>query len=255
MTQSVLKDLNFAFSGTFHNYTHAKLIELVKSFDGTALARITANTTHLVVTTQDFCKPSPKVSQALKKENIKIVTLEWLLDSTNEGKLLDEDHYSPKYQDGASLPNQTTCTVSSSFTDSTDQSGVKRRSTLDKEEEDNQGVDKTPSKANCIKREEENEESPKKKARREPCVPIDPFVGVTKSQAKVYIDDEDTIWDVALNQTNIGHNNNKFYFIQLIQNIQNPDTLVASKRELNCCKISRTFASHGNNSYHISLPS
>lgn len=34
----------------------------------------------------------------------------------------------------------------------------------------------------------------------------------------VYIDDEDVIYDVALNQTNAGNNNNKFYRIQLLEN-------------------------------------
>ncbi|RUP43806.1 hypothetical protein BC936DRAFT_136707, partial [Jimgerdemannia flammicorona] len=38
------------------------------------------------------------------------------------------------------------------------------------------------------------------------------------SAYKVYIDPEDgTIWDAALNQTNIGNNNNKFYFIQVLE--------------------------------------
>jgi poly [ADP-ribose] polymerase 2/3/4 len=38
--------------------------------------------------------------------------------------------------------------------------------------------------------------------------------------ASVHIDG-DLIWDAALNQTNIGDNNNKFYFIQILHNAQN----------------------------------
>lgn len=37
---------------------------------------------------------------------------------------------------------------------------------------------------------------------------------------KVYVDPEDgTIWDATLNQTNVDANNNKFYIIQLLQQI------------------------------------
>ncbi|KAK9708347.1 hypothetical protein K7432_009695 [Basidiobolus ranarum] len=226
MTQSLLKDLYFAFSGTFINYSHAKLIEFVKSHDGAALSRIAASTTHLVVTTQDFCKPSPKVSQALKKGNIKLVTLDWLMDSISEGKQLDEDHYFPKYQDGVTLPHQIICTVSSSVTDCLNPSNLKRGLASDEEKED--VLDKNSLSADCIKR--EDEESPRKKAKKDPCVPTDPFVGMSNSTAKVYIDDEGTVWDVALNQTNIGHNNNKFYFIQLIQHVQKPERFACFTR-------------------------
>ncbi|MCJ1300450.1 hypothetical protein MMC08_003247 [Hypocenomyce scalaris] len=39
-----------------------------------------------------------------------------------------------------------------------------------------------------------------------------------KKAAKVYIDEEGIIFDVNLNQTNIGGNNNKFYRLQLLHN-------------------------------------
>ncbi|KAG0061052.1 Poly [ADP-ribose] polymerase 2 [Linnemannia elongata] len=44
--------------------------------------------------------------------------------------------------------------------------------------------------------------------------PVDPACGLRNSH-KVYTDDE-VAWDARLNQTNIGHNNNKFYRVQLL---------------------------------------
>ncbi|RMD41428.1 hypothetical protein DV735_g3713, partial [Chaetothyriales sp. CBS 134920] len=47
-------------------------------------------------------------------------------------------------------------------------------------------------------------------------VPVD--IGFVKERpASVYIDDDGAIFDASLNQTNIGANNNKFYFLQLIK--------------------------------------
>lgn len=42
-----------------------------------------------------------------------------------------------------------------------------------------------------------------------------------KHMYKVHIDDDDTIYDVTLNQTNSGNNNNKFYRIQLLIDSKN----------------------------------
>lgn len=40
------------------------------------------------------------------------------------------------------------------------------------------------------------------------------------TQYRVYIDDSNLIYDASLNQTNSGANNNKFYRIQLLRNLQ-----------------------------------
>ncbi|RMZ90147.1 hypothetical protein DV736_g2617, partial [Chaetothyriales sp. CBS 134916] len=56
----------------------------------------------------------------------------------------------------------------------------------------------------------------KSKAKVEVEVPIDDAFSEELS-ASVYIDDDGTIFDASLNQTNIGNNNNKFYFLQLIK--------------------------------------
>jgi poly [ADP-ribose] polymerase 2/3/4 len=46
------------------------------------------------------------------------------------------------------------------------------------------------------------------------------FLANTLKGASVHVDG-DLIWDAALNQTNIGANNNKFYFIQILHNPHN----------------------------------
>ncbi len=39
----------------------------------------------------------------------------------------------------------------------------------------------------------------------------------TLASHRVYIDDDGTIYDVSLNQTNVDGNNNKFYRIQILE--------------------------------------
>jgi poly [ADP-ribose] polymerase len=39
----------------------------------------------------------------------------------------------------------------------------------------------------------------------------------TLASHRVYIDDDGTIYDVSLNQTNVNGNNNKFYRIQILE--------------------------------------
>ncbi|ORY06965.1 PARP-domain-containing protein [Basidiobolus meristosporus CBS 931.73] len=56
------------------------------------------------------------------------------------------------------------------------------------------------------------------------------FVCSIPAKVQVYIDSEGTIWDVALNQTNISNNNNKFYFIQLVQLTSEPDRFACFTR-------------------------
>lgn len=43
------------------------------------------------------------------------------------------------------------------------------------------------------------------------------------SSYQVYIDDDGTIWDASLNQTNSGANNNKFYKVQVLRNSNGSD--------------------------------
>lgn len=51
-------------------------------------------------------------------------------------------------------------------------------------------------------------------------VPVDEFIPGDLVGYEVYIDDDGVIYDASLNQTNAGHNNNKFYRIQLLRNVK-----------------------------------
>ncbi|KAK9418123.1 putative Poly polymerase catalytic domain-containing protein [Seiridium unicorne] len=50
-------------------------------------------------------------------------------------------------------------------------------------------------------------------------IPLDENIAGELAQYEVYIDDDGIIYDASLNQTNAGHNNNKFYRIQLLRNV------------------------------------
>lgn len=74
------------------------------------------------------------------------------------------------------------------------------------------------SKADAVKHEDTSEDKPVmktiiKKGR----APVDELCPL-KGSYHVYTDKNDVAWDATLNQTNIGDNNNKFYYIQLLEN-------------------------------------
>ncbi|KAH6660279.1 poly polymerase catalytic domain-containing protein [Truncatella angustata] len=50
-------------------------------------------------------------------------------------------------------------------------------------------------------------------------IPLDENIAGELVQYEVYIDDDGVIYDASLNQTNAGHNNNKFYRVQLLRNV------------------------------------
>ncbi|KAK6064941.1 hypothetical protein SCUP515_11503 [Seiridium cupressi] len=50
-------------------------------------------------------------------------------------------------------------------------------------------------------------------------IPLDENIAGELTRYEVYIDDDGIIYDASLNQTNAGHNNNKFYRIQLLRNV------------------------------------
>ncbi|KAL3315024.1 Poly [ADP-ribose] polymerase 2 [Cichlidogyrus casuarinus] len=82
---------------------------------------------------------------------------------------------------------------------------MKRKSTVPKTK------DKDDSSAPVKKK--IKKESPKKGVRK---ALVDSFCHAKIGKANVYVDG-DVVYDVMLNQTNIGHNNNKYYLIQLLQ--------------------------------------
>jgi poly [ADP-ribose] polymerase len=74
-------------------------------------------------------------------------------------------------------------------------------------------------------------------------IPLDE--GCPYVRCKVYIDDSGIIYDASLNQTNVSHNNNKFYRIQ-VSNIRKPMRAEQTPDSLySFCKIPMVNSGHG----------
>ncbi|ROT39067.1 poly polymerase 2-A [Sodiomyces alkalinus F11] len=98
--------------------------------------------------------------------------------------------------------------------DTVSQSSKKSKVTKSEEEEKDKKEEEEKVKQGEVKEKEEVSEGQIAKSK-DVVIPLDE--GVTLANAKVYIDPSGVIYDAALNQTNAGRNNNKFYRVQLLQ--------------------------------------
>ena len=153
------------------------------------------------------------VAQAQKFPDVKIISLDWLLESVNEGKLLDEAQYSfTDKSKNTSAPNTQPAM------------GKKRARAATPDEDDTQQNAPLDVNVPPVKRQKDGQ---KAKSGSALVVPVDEgcnlgckqlvnhsFIVVLTYQQDshhVYIDPDGTIYDAALNQTNVGNNNNKVW--------------------------------------------
>ncbi|KAI9772671.1 MAG: hypothetical protein M1840_000266 [Geoglossum simile] len=229
-----------AFSGTFPGYKQADLGATVLSNGGEISAKVGENCTHLVTSQADYNKPSAKNKQARDIPGLKVVSLDWLLDSVQNKKLEPEASYtlgnpntptggqrndvsskSARADSGANMntrgakANDTDVPKTGSKTEIINKHSVKgkKRSRKDKVVIKDDSADDSTA--------EDNEPATKKlkdgqKAKSTSLfVPVDEGCQLSYSH-RVYIGSDGTIYDAALNQTNVSNNNNKFYRIQLL---------------------------------------
>eukprot|EP01080_Neovahlkampfia_damariscottae_P003005 gene3005-5015_t len=88
----MLKGLVFCCSGTL-SVSRKEFEKLVKSNGAGFSSSVSAKTTHLVTTPEEFSTETVKVTKA-KHEGIPIVTEDYVHDSLTQGTLLDESNYS-----------------------------------------------------------------------------------------------------------------------------------------------------------------
>ncbi|KAL2754805.1 hypothetical protein ACRALDRAFT_1077052 [Sodiomyces alcalophilus JCM 7366] len=221
----------------------------VQSLGAAISLRFAKKTTHVITTDNDFAT-NAKVRQAQTRGDCHIVGVEWAHESERTGSKADEAKFvvDGKGTSDGSLPTQATGSANGSAVaqpasvagntapvDGNGASTSARRSTrkraapvadqaTDQDDEKTNSVSQ-PSKKKKATKCEANEEE-KKKVKEEVCdgqtakskdiiIPLDE--GINLPNAKVYIDPSGIIYDAALNQTNAGRNNNKFYRIQLLQ--------------------------------------
>ncbi|KAI9812723.1 MAG: hypothetical protein M1827_004479 [Pycnora praestabilis] len=231
----VFKGQTIALSGSFPGHTQSQLSSFIENNGGTYATKVGDGCTHLVTSEKDYENGTSKNRQAKDVKNIKVVNIDWLLDSVNEKKKLSEASYllgkpDPKGSSSAITKKSTKGkgTVKSEDSEVEDQGDVAAMSPEPKGKKRGRGgVSSSKVKEEKVKGESpdiDQEEQPPAKKQKDGqkakssslAVPLDegcPLAG----NYRVFIDVDGTIFDAALNQTNVGGNNNKFYRIQLLQ--------------------------------------
>ncbi|KAF8949348.1 Poly [ADP-ribose] polymerase 2 [Haplosporangium gracile] len=199
-----------AIAGTSNNLNQAQIEAIVTTpeFGATVTSTVTKKVTHLITNAAEVAKGTTKVTKATTLGSVQLVTLDWILDMQQQKKRLDEAFYKVGSTAAAPITPVSLVSAASPAADPPKRTAAKRKATaVDTDSDDDEEVT-VEKKIKTLKEKVAKSTSKVKQP------PVDPACGLRNS-AKVYTDD-DVAWDARLNQTNIGHNNNKFYRIQLL---------------------------------------
>jgi poly [ADP-ribose] polymerase len=187
-------------------------ISLQKVFSGTnryALSKGFINTT--------------TVKQA-EASGIKIVNLDWLLDSIAGNKKMPEKKYllstSTTDKDTAPPVGKKRGRAAKANTEAiADSENEDTKPPAKKQARNGKSKSNGTSDSN-VKIEDTEASVPEKYGQKASgsnlVIPVDDCFSAVQAH-QVYIDEDDTIWDASLNQANSGANNNKFYILQLLK--------------------------------------
>lgn len=218
---AVLSNCTVAVSGTHKDWKQSKIEKFITSNGGSFSKAIVNNeTTHLVTTEVDYDKKSNKVKEA-QQYGVHLVSLNWLLESIEKKQKQSETSYvigtgstaaaTNGTQNGGKTGKRTAQQVSEDEEEEEKVPAKKAKSTLAK----GKGR-KAAAKAKEESEEPEEEEPQMTTVVQKGRAPVDELCPL-KDSHHVYVDQSGVPFDAALNQTNIGNNNNKFYYCQLLE--------------------------------------
>ncbi|KAI9842327.1 MAG: Poly [ADP-ribose] polymerase 1 [Sclerophora amabilis] len=171
----------------------------------------------MVISETDLANRSAKSKQAANIPTIYVVSLDWLLECLEQQQKLPEASYlmTRESQSNDTNVGRSDDTESAAnghddakSTNAKPNSKKHARSEPSRSKEAGEGTD-----AENEPRTKRVKDSQKAKANIK--LPVDERCSLAGTH-QIYIDDDKTIWDAALNQTNVGNNNNKFYRLQML---------------------------------------
>ncbi len=174
------------------------------------------------------CAITVAVKQALKRPEVKIVNLQWLLDSIQQSQKVSEATYQLSATNSSVSPGPGQTKSQKGKQDNkmnmTAPPKVPKRARKSANADGGMAPDAAvnPGVAESSEDDETGEPPAKKQKDGQKAqsgsliVPVDEGCGLAGTH-KVYLDQQGTIYDASLNQTNIGDNNNKFYRVQLLE--------------------------------------
>ncbi|CAK7225330.1 hypothetical protein SBRCBS47491_005851 [Sporothrix bragantina] len=195
-----------ALCGNFPKLPQATLKHQIEQLGGTALSGVTAEATHLMVTPENYKKPTAKVKTA-QSQGIHIVGVEWLLDSLAANAKQAETQYlmgAPAVAAPASAPAAAATPSPPPAAAPTRKRGANGAAAA---------AAPAPAPAKRQKTAKADKEEDKKESKI--VVPVDE--ACPANNVTVHVGDDGVVWDASLNQTNSGQNNNKFYRIQVLR--------------------------------------
>lgn len=194
-----------ALCGNFPKLSQSKLKQHIEQLGGKALNGVTADATHLIVTAENYKKPTVKVKTA-EAQGIFVVDVEWLLASVAADKRLPEG----KFSMGAAPP--TTAAAAAVTVSPPPSTAALPPPGANSKRKRGASIGTVPASAGAPSKHQKVAKGDVKASKI--AVPVDE--ACTISNATVYVDDDGVVWDASLNQTNSGQNNNKFYRIQVL---------------------------------------
>ncbi|MCJ1389085.1 hypothetical protein MMC18_001939 [Xylographa bjoerkii] len=185
-----------ALCGTFPGRTHGELGREIKANGGVLAAKVLERCTHLVVTGKEGEAGGGRVKQATQYPDIKLVSLDWLLESIKAQSKVDEKSY--------------LMTKSDAIVTTKNEDKSKKRTRYESIKEELSEADEADALPAAKK--QKHDQKAKSKV---PNIPVDEGCSLAGTH-HVHIDKSGTIFDASLNQTDAGNNANKFYRIQLL---------------------------------------
>ncbi|CAK7203836.1 hypothetical protein SEUCBS139899_006585 [Sporothrix eucalyptigena] len=209
-----LDGLKIALCGNFPKLSQAALKQHIEKLGATALSGVTPEATHLVVTPENYKKPTAKVKTA-QAQQIPIVGVQWLLDTVEKDAKQDEASYligaapaAPAITPAPAAAAPVAAAAPSPPPAATN--GKKRGSAAAPAAAPAPAPAKRQKTAKATKDDKKVAKDTSKVV-----VPVDEACPV--SNVAVHVGDDGMVWDASLNQTNSGQNNNKFYRIQVLK--------------------------------------
>ncbi|CAK7216949.1 hypothetical protein SCUCBS95973_002986 [Sporothrix curviconia] len=204
-----------ALCGNFPKLPQATLKHQIEQLGGTALNGVTADATHLMVTPENYKKPTAKVKTA-QAQGIHIVGVDWLVDTLAANAKQAEGQYLMGGAAAAAAPLPPAAAPSPPPA----AAPTKKRGANGAAAATAAAPATAPAKrqktAKADKDVKADSKDSKDKKDSKIVVPVDE--ACTLSNVVVHVDDDGVVWDASLNQTNSGQNNNKFYRIQVLCN-------------------------------------
>jgi poly [ADP-ribose] polymerase 2/3/4 len=158
---------------------------------------------------------SSLVKQAAIIPEIKVVTFEWLVKALSAKREVNAATF--RLNAGATATSDPCVLKGSKMSKS------KKRKRGDASDDEDKDEDVAPKKLSTAPPSTQAASKISAIAKKPPVkVPVDHNSGLDQSH-EVYRSDDGTIYDVTLNQTNAGQNNNKFYIMQLLGSLASQD--------------------------------